>query len=568
MVDLTLAFDLVFVLAAAFVGGAVATVFRQPAITGYLLGGLLFGPQALGLIRESADIKTLAEVGVAFLMFTVGLEFSLSRIRENSRVVILGVILQIFVSTFSALLLIGLLGLSPSQALFFGLMLGFSSTAVVVKSLLSQGEMETTHGKLASSWLILQDLAVLPVLIILSSIGGDNLLLDLGSGLLRAILFLIVAVFLGTRIVPKILGQIAASGSREIFILAAMILVLGIAFITRQFGLSFALGGFLAGLIISESEFSQQIFADVKNVRDLFATLFFVSIGMLVGPLFILQNLPGILILLLVMAIPKLLVVTGWIYRFGYHLKTAIQTGVAMIQIGEFSFVVANLGLEKKFIDQGQYQLVLSAAIVSLIFTPFWVENSARGYHLLKDLVLSKIPRYQHFFFTSTVAGSPDSIPPLEGHIIVVGYGRVGRYLSHALLAAKIPHIVSDLDPKKLLEPQSKGVPVIYGDASEEEILELMGVRKARAVIITHGDLVSTKLAIHRIRAANPNIKIMARAHGDADVLDLKSMAIYRVVQPEFEASLTMTHKVLDFMNIPKAETDDLLKRLRREHHG
>ena len=195
MVDLTLAFDLVFVLAAAFVGGAVATVFRQPAITGYLLGGLLFGPQALGLIRESADIKTLAEVGVAFLMFTVGLEFSLSRIREQSRVVILGVVLQIAVSTLAALLLTGILGLSVGQALFFGLMLGFSSTAVVIKSLLSVGELETTHGKLASSWLILQDLAVLPVLIMLSSFGGDNLILDLGSGILRAALFLVVAVF-------------------------------------------------------------------------------------------------------------------------------------------------------------------------------------------------------------------------------------------------------------------------------------------------------------------------------------------------------------------------------------
>jgi len=568
LVDLTLAFDLVFVLAAAFVGGAVATVFRQPAITGYLLGGLLFGPQALGLIRESADIKTLAEVGVAFLMFTVGLEFSLSRIREQSRVVILGVVLQIAVSTLAALLLTGILGLSVGQALFFGLMLGFSSTAVVIKSLLSVGELETTHGKLASSWLILQDLAVLPVLIMLSSFGGDNLILDLGSGILRAALFLVVAVFLGTRVVPRILGQIAASGSREIFILAAMILVLGIAFITRQFGLSFALGGFLAGLIISESEFSEQVFADVKNVRDLFATLFFVSIGMLVGPLFILQNLPGILAILLVMALPKLLIVTGWVYRFGYHLKTAILTGIAMIQIGEFSFIVANVGVEKGFINGDQYQLILGAALFSLVITPFWVENATKGYHLLKDFVLTKIPRYQHLFFTSKIPGMVESEVSLDGHVVVVGYGRVGRYLSHALMAAKIPHVVSDLDPKRLLEPQSKGVPVVYGDAAEEEILELMGVRRAKAIAITHGDLVATKLAIHRIRAVNPNVKILARASADGDVLDLRSMAIYRVVQPEFEASLTMTHKVLDFMNTPKAETEDLLRRLRREHHG
>lgn len=568
MVDLTLAFDLVFVLAAAFIGGAVAVVFRQPAISGYLLGGLLFGPQALGLIHDSADIKTLAEVGVAFLMFTLGLEFSLSRIRAHSQVVILGVSVQLAVSVLSALLLVGLIGLSFGQALFFGLMLGFSSTAVVVKSLLAKGELETTHGKLASSWLILQDLAVLPVLIILSSFGGNNLVLDLGGGILKAAIFLILTVYLGTKFAPRILGQIASSGSREIFILAAMILVLGIAFITRAFGLSFALGGFLAGIIISESQFSQQVFADVKNVRDLFATLFFVSIGMLVGPIFILQNFLAIGILLLLMAAAKLVVVTTWIYRFGYHLKTALMTSLALIQIGEFSFVVANQGLEKGFINTYQYQLILSAAIVSLILTPFWIDRSARAYHLLKDIVISKLPKWQHLFFTSTTSGPAEESLDLEGHVLVIGYGRVGRYLSHALLSAKVPHVVSDLDPKKLVEPQSRGIPVIYGDAAEEEILEIMGVRRARAVVITHGDLVSTKLAIHRIRAVNPNVKIMARAHADGDVSDLKTLAIYRVIQPEFEASLTMTHKLLDFMNVPKSETDELLKRLRREHHG
>lgn len=568
MVDLSLAFDLVFVLAAAFIGGAFAVVFRQPPITGYLLGGLLFGPQALGLIRETADIKTLAEVGVAFLMFTLGLEFSFSRIRAHGRVVVLGVAIQLLVSTISVATLAGILGLSLGTALFLGLILGFSSTAVVVKILLSRGELETTFGKLSSSWLIMQDIAVLPVLVILSSLGGGGLLVDLSAGLAKAAAFLVVTIYLGTRFAPRILGQIASSGSREIFILAAMILVLGVAFITRQFGLSFALGGFLAGTIISESQFSQQVFADVKNIRDLFATLFFVSIGMLVGPLFILQNLPSIALLLVVMAIPKLVIVTYWIYKFGYHLKTAMLAAMAMLQVGEFSFVLANVGLEKGFLDPNQYELVLAAALISLILTPLLIDHAEPVYHLLRELTLRRAPGLQHLFFTSTTSDTSDLVAPPEGHVIVIGYGRVGRYLSHALTAAKIHHIVSDLDVRRLDEPQAKGVPTVYGDAAEEEILELLGVRKARAVVITHGDLVSTKMAIARIRSISPNIKILARAHADAEVEDLKSLAIYRVVQPEFEASLTMTHKVLDFMNIPKPQTEELLKKLRREHHG
>ena len=568
MPDLSLAFNLVFVLAAAFVGGAVAVVFRQPAITGYLIGGLVFGPQALGLIQQTQDIQTLAQVGVALLMFTLGLEFSLERIRAHSQVVILGVLIQLAVSTVSGLLLTAFLGWSTGAALFFGMMLGFSSTAVVVKSLLSIGQLETTHGKIATSWLILQDLAVLPVLIILSSVGGQNLVLDLGTGILKAAVFLVIAVYLGTRFVPRILGQIAASGAREIFILASLILVLGIAFITKFFGLNFALGGFLAGLIISESQFSEQVFADVKNIRDLFATLFFVSMGMLVGPLFILQNLPAILGILLLMAVIKLGIVTSWIYRFGYHLKTAMLTGISMLQVGEFSFIVATIGVQQGFIGKSQYELILGAALLSLVLTPFLVTHAEVFYHRVRELTLKYQPAWQRFFFTSTTSEPLEDKTKLEGHVLVIGYGRVGRYLSHALTAAKIPHVVSDLDPKRLLEPQSKGIPTVYGDAAEEEILELMGVRSAKAVVITHGDMVSTKLAIDRIRKVNPNAKIMARASTDPDVTDLKKLAIYRVIQPEFEASLTMTHKILEFLGIPKPEISELLLKLRKEHHG
>jgi monovalent cation:H+ antiporter-2, CPA2 family len=569
LVDLTLAFDLVIVLAAAFVGGAVAVVFRQPPVTGYLLGGLLFGPQALGVIHQTNDIKTLAEVGVAFLMFTLGLEFSLDRVKAYSKVVVVGVLVQMFVSTLSALLFEVIFGWNTTQSLFFGLMLGFSSTAVVVKALLNRGELETTHGKLASAWLIVQDLSVLPTLIILSSIGGGaNVEVGIGLGILKTIVFLIATIYLGTKLAPRVLGQIAASGSREIFLLAAMILVLGVAFLTSQFGLSFALGGFLAGLIISESQFSQQVFADVKNVRDLFATLFFVSIGMLVGPLFILQNLVPILIVLTLMGLVKLMVATTWIYKFGYHLRTSLLAAASLLQIGEFSFVVANLGLEKSFINLYQYQLILAAALFSLIVTPFWIDETSPVYHWAREMIMRRFPRLQHFFFTGKVGDVGDVGIKLSDHIVLVGYGRAGRFLSHAMNFAGVPHLVIDLDHRKLREPESKNIPTIYGDAVEEEILNLANIKKAKAVVITHGEIVSTELTIQKVRSICPGIRILARAHSDKDVADLRALGIYRVVQPEFESSLTMTHKVLDFMGIPKDETEGLIKKLRREHHG
>lgn len=569
MVDLTLAYDLVIVLAAAFIGGAVAVVFRQPPISGYLLGGLLFGPQALGLIHETNDIKTLAEVGVAFLMFTLGIEFSLDRIKAYSKVVVIGVVVQVVASTVSALIFNALFGWSTTQSLFFGLMLGFSSTAVVVKALLNRGELETTHGKLASAWLIVQDLSVLPTLIVISSLGsGENLVVGLGLGIVKTAVFLAATVYLGTKLVPRILGQIAASGSREIFILAAMILVLGVAFLTSQFGLSFALGGFLAGLIISESQFSQQVFADVKNVRDLFATLFFVSIGMLVGPVFILKNIIPILIVLNVMGLVKLVTATVWIYKFGYHLRTSLLAAAALLQIGEFSFIVANIGLEKSFITQYQYQLILAAALFSLIVTPFWIDETSPVYHWIREVVMKRFPKLQHFFFTSKVGDFGEEGLQVKDHVILVGYGRVGRYLSRALKSADIPQVVTDLDPRRLQEPESRKIPTIYGDAEEEEILKLAKIKEAKAIVITHGEMVSTRITVHRVKHLAPHVKILARAHSDMDVEELRSLGIYRVIQPEFESSLTMTHRVLDFMNVPKPETEILLKRLRNEHHG
>jgi CPA2 family monovalent cation:H+ antiporter-2 len=568
MADLTLAFDLVIILAAAFIGGAVAVVFRQPPVTGYLLGGLLFGPQALGLIHDTKDIKTLAEVGVAFLMFTLGLEFSLDRIKAYSKVVVVGVVVQLVASTFSALIFSVFFGWGGPASLFFGLLLGFSSTAVVAKALLSRGELETTHGKLASAWLIIQDLAVLPTLIILSSVGNGNLVIGLGLGFLKTAVFLAATIYLGTKLAPKILGQIASSGSREIFLLASMILVLGVAFLTSQFGLSFALGGFLAGLIISESQFSQQVFADVKNVRDLFATLFFVSIGMLVGPIFILKNILLILVILMVMGVVKLAVTTVWIYKFGYHLRTALLAGASILQIGEFSFVVANLGLQKAFINQDQYQLILAAALFSLIVTPFWIDQTGKVYHFVREVVIKRFPGWQHIFFTSRVSELGEEGLQLRDHVILVGYGRTGRFLSHALRSAKITQVVTDLDPRKLQEPESLKIATIYGDAAEEEILKLSKVKNAKAIVITHGELMSTKITIHRVKSLSPRVRIIARAHSDSDVSELRAMGIYRVIQPEFESSLTMTHKVLDFMNVPKEETEVLIKKLRREHQG
>lgn len=568
MVDFSLALDLIFVLAAAFVGGAIATAFKQPVIAGYLIGGLIFGPQSLGLIHESADIHTLAEIGIILLMFTLGLESSLPRLRAHSKILALGVAIQLLALTLTGVIFAPIFGWSLGESLFFGLMLAFSSTAVAIKALLAKGELDQTHGKLATSWLILEDLMILPTLIVLGSIGGQNLVADLGIGVAKAVVFLILAVYLGIKFAPRLLGQIAASGSREIFILASMILALGVAFATNQFGLSFAMGGYLAGIVLSDSQFREQVFADIKNVRDLFAVLFFVSVGMLVGPLFIIQNIFPALFVLIIMSAVKIAIITAWIYKFGYHLRTAALSSAALIQVGEFSFVIATLGLGKGFIGAEHFQLILTTAIISLILTPFYVGIAPRVYHLIREFVINKLPQWQHLFYTSHTTEQSNLPVDLENHILVVGYGRVGRYLSHALSAAKVSHVVSDLDPHRLVEPQSKGIPTVYGDASEEEILELMGLKKARAVAITHGDVVSTKLTIHRVRTINPNIKILARAHDDEDVAELKSMAIYRVIQPEFEASLTMTHKLLDFLNIPKDEETELLLRLRREHHG
>jgi monovalent cation:H+ antiporter-2, CPA2 family len=553
MDHLQLVVDLVLAVLAAFVGGVVAQRLGQPVILGYLLAGVAIGPFTPGPSADVHSVQVLAEIGVAFLMFALGAEVSLPELRRLGRVTVLGGTLQILLTMGLGPLLAPLLGLSLIQGVFLGALLALSSTVVALKVLMARGQLQALHGRVALGILIVQDLAVVPMVVVLPALASGGQ--DVGPMLLltaaKAAAVLVGAYFVGSRVVPWVFGHVALSRSRELFLLGIVGLALGSATVTQLAGLSLAFGAFLAGLAVSETEYRTQVVADVLPLRDLFASLFFVSVGMLINLAELATQAGPIVLVSTVAIVGKVVIVTALVTLLGMPGRVALPAGLAIGQVGEFSFLLAQIGADAGAIPRGVYDLTLATALVTIVLTPFLLR--------LSPWLLARLERLPGLGarFAAPVEGDADAAG-LRRHTVICGFGRVGRELADALEKRKFRYLVIEYNPQIVQALRARGVPVVYGDAANPAVLEHAHLEHARLMAVLIPDASVTETAIRHARTAHPHLDLVARAADAEHVRRLQQAGATDVVQPEFEAGVEVIRHTMRRYGIDGMELSHL----------
>ncbi len=561
----TFVFDITIVLGSSALAGFVAHRLRQPVLLGYLVAGLLIGPFGLGQIAQIEEIKSLAEIGVAFLLFALGVEFSLAELKRVKDIAIKGSLLQISLTIVLVALFTTILGWvqSPVEGIFMGAVLSLSSTAVVLKTLTERGEINTIHGQVMLAILIAQDLALGLMLAVLPALTQpDNLLPALVAAILKAVLFFAGAIAAGYWIIPRVMTTVAKTENSELFLLTVIALCLGIALITANLGLSIEMGAFVAGLTISEIDYADQALAKMIPLRDTFASLFFASIGMLINPGTLWQNMGIIIGLVALVMVGKASIIFPIIWKFGYSFKTAVISSLGLNQIGEFSFVLAVLGEKLGFINQNQYDLLIGTTAITLVLTPMGMKFSPE---IANRLAI--IP-FIADFLKQRQQNKGISIPQtIQDHIVVAGYGRVGRVLVKVLRDRNYTVLVIENSEAAIRSLRQDNLPYIFGDADSELVLEKAYLKKAKAIAIALPDPSSTRILLKLAKEINPTIDIVARSHNDKEIDLLTQLGAAEVVQPEFEAALEMGRQILDTLGEDDLEVNSAIQEIRTDRY-
>lgn len=569
--SLILVTTLFIVLVAALIGGIIARKLSQPMILGYIASGILFGVVARQFI-DTAFITLISDAGVTLLLFTLGIEFSFRRLRKILHTVSWAVIVQILLTLLIFLVLELVLSFSFLPALFIACAASLSSTAIVVKILSERGELETIPGEVATGWLVVQDLAVVPMMVLLPAIatvtlhaGGSfgGLLTVLGISVIKATVFLLVIVYLGRHGLPKILGAVASVGSQEILVLATVGIVFLSALLAYTLGLSAPLGAFIAGLLIAETSLNHAIFAEVRPLRDLFVVVFFVSLGLVLPVSYVISKLPILMFLTVSVLFIKWFLVMGLSRFLGYHRKTAFLVALSLTQISEFGFIIAKEGVGLGALSNNDY-ILLVALIFATIFvsTPFVAHGHTVYYWFYQTL-----GKFWPKIFSVKEGLSPEREEyPITNHIVICGYGRVGKYIGRALMMTNIPFLVVDYNHSTLKSLREQGIAVVYGDPADKDVLDFARVDLARAIVIAIPDRHTQEMIISNAQTLNRRIKIICRTHHEEDQKDLKALGVHTVIQPEFEAALSIVERLLADFGISSDEIAGKVTRLKIEH--
>ena len=550
-----IAADIAIIIVAALLGGLIAQRFKQPLILGYILAGVVVGPYTGGVtVTEIHDIELLAEIGVALLLFALGLEFSFKELTPVKKVALIGTPIQMILTIGYGFAIGLLLGWKPIPSLWIGSLISLSSTMVILKTLMNRGLVGTLSSRVMIGMLIVQDLAVIPLMIILPLLNNPKTGLPvLGLAALKAIIFLILMVFVGTRLIPRMMTYIAIRNSRELFLLAITAIGLGVGYATYLFGLSFAFGAFAAGMVLSESEYSHQALSDIIPLRDIFGLLFFVSVGMLLDPAFLIANLKTVLLMVVLVLIGKGLIFGTLVSFFGYGNVIPLAVGLGLFQIGEFSFVLARVGLNSNSISKDLYSLMLTTAVITMLITPFISGLTAPLYAFRKRKFKQE---------TLETINLPQT--ELHDHVVIAGGGRIGYYVAQVLRKINTAFIVIEMDYRRVDEIKESGLSMIYGDAAQPIVLEAAHIGHARLLLITVPTAVVTQTIIEQARLLHSDIPIVARAEGMDQMKALGELGINAVIQPEFEAGLEITRQTLLHLNIPAAEILRFTDKVRR----
>jgi monovalent cation:H+ antiporter-2, CPA2 family len=532
---------------------------KIPSLIGFIVAGIIIGPHGIGLIKDIHFIQILAEIGVILLLFTIGIEFSMTKLFRIRKAVLGGggaqVLLTIGISAALTYIAIG----NINKSLFFGFLYALSSTAIVLKLLTERGEIDSPHGHTMVGILIFQDLCIVPLMLLIPSLSGDGIdIIDVGAKMGKAAVIIAVVVLSSKWIVPALLHQVVRTKSRELFLTTIILLCLGIALLTSRFGLSLALGAFLAGLIISESEYAHQALSDILPFKDSFMGLFFVSIGMLMDTGFVIDNWIRIAQVVALIYILKIITGTVSALLIGNSLRTSVLTGLGLAQIGEFSFVLAVAGKVSGLISEEFYQIFLSSSVVTMIITPFMLNAAPSASEWIAARpFLNKLSRKRK---TTEGEGTPRR---KHDHVIIVGFGLNGRNLAKVLKEAEIPYVVLEMNSDTVGEKKKKGEPIYYGDGTSQEILHKMSIEKARLLVIAISDPVSTRRIVSIARHVNPKIYIIVRTRYLVEVDDLKSLGADEVIPEEFETSIEIFSRVLHRYSFPRNAILDMVEKIR-----
>jgi len=511
---------------------------RMPSIVGFLIAGMLIGPFGFKLIAGFEEIKIMAEVGVILLLFTIGLEVSLKELMHVKKLLLIGGGLQVISTILISALIFYFLELPVHQAVFLGMLVSLSSTAIVLKLLSDKGDLETPQGKISLGILIFQDLAIVPMLLLVDTFGSGetvsflSILSRIGVAIVVVALILIVAKYLA----PRILYYLARSRSRELFTIGVLLFLLGIAYLTFTFGLSFALGAFIAGLILSESEYTPQIFSDILPFRDAFNSIFFVSVGLLLNIGFVVNNPVAVAVSAVGIIIIKLVIIFVIVLLLKYPARVAVLTGLGLAQIGEFSFILAQQGIDSGLMGNFS-DIFISSTIFTMILTPFLIRISPQ------------IADKSHLI---TASKKDESLSEkLTGHVIIGGFGMNGKNLAKVLRETGISYIAIEMNTDTVKAEQQKGENIIYGDISRKEVLEKAMISTSKVLVIAISDRAVSKRIINLAKSINEEIFVIVRTRFFSETEELIKLGANYVIPEEFETSIQIFRKVLEQYHIP-----------------
>lgn len=559
--------DLVWIFGLATLVILVFMRFKVPTIIGFLFTGALAGPYGLSLVQASTTVEVLSEIGVILLLFVIGMEFSLKSLMAIKKAVFIGGSLQVFITIAVSSLASYFLGFDWNVAVFIGFLISLSSTAIVLKLLQEAGQVNTISGRTTLAVLIFQDIVIVPLMLLTPMLAGesDNVALSLLLMAAKGAAVVAITIFSAKYLMPQLLYRIAKTRNEELFLLSIIVICFAIAYLTSLLGLSLGLGAFLAGLIISESDYSHHATGKILPFREVFLSFFFVSVGMLFDITFLFSNILVILGLTALTFVVKFIIATLSVRAIGQNLKDSLIVGFSIFQIGEFSLLLAKEGMKLELLDPVTYQYFLAISILTMTLTPFLLNNREKLAFKIINLPVSN--RLKKRFNTVPATAIAIDEEELKDHLVIIGFGLNGRNLSLAAKSAKIPYAIIEMNPETVKVESSNGEPIIYGDAGNESVLEHVNINKARVAVIAISNADATKRIVATIRHITSNPYIIVRTRYVNEIEENINLGADEVIPEEFETSIEIFHRVLDKYLVSRHDIENFTEEIRSHNY-
>lgn len=534
--------------------------FRLPTILGFMFTGVVVGPSGLRLIEDAHAIEVLAEIGVALLMFNVGLEFSIPQLLRMKRLVLLGGGLQVGLTILLAASVAYLLGRPVNQAMFSGFLIALSSTAIVLKTYLDRDETHMPHTRAASGILLFQDLSVVFLIVLVPLLGqGADASLTHILGTIAAALGTVALLLVITKaVVPRLLHSVVKLKSSEMFVVSTVLIVFGTSWLGAHFGLSLALGAFIAGVVLSESEYSHQVLADILPFRDIFNSIFFVSIGMLLSIGTFVSEFGSVILWTLAMMAGKLAVAFAVVKVLGYTTRVALMAALGIAQIGEFSFVLAKVGIGQNLMPEADYQRFIAASVLSIFATPFLIKLAPRAGFLVDSLTLRQGD-------SPATESESEKEPDLHDHVVIGGYGLNGRNLAQVLGELKVPYIIIEHNAHCVRQARAEGERILYGDVARRKLLHHAGIESASVLVLTISDRHAARRAVSLARSMNVELHIIARTRRINEIIELERLGANEVVPEDLETGIEIFARVMKNFGVEEDVINERIAEIRRQ---